>query len=91
MNTTKAADNNFSLEQYIIEYGEAHLDRDHVLSAYRCVLLAFILFFVALVAFILSCSHRIPCLHELCRLKVLLSITHFFFFLVSNIFLDLSP
>lgn len=37
VNTTKAADSNFSLEQYIIEYGEAHLDRDHVLSAYRCV------------------------------------------------------
>lgn len=37
MNTTKAADKNFSLEQYVIEYGEAHLDRDHVLSAYRFI------------------------------------------------------
>jgi WD40 repeat protein len=27
----------FSLEQYVIEYGEAQLERDHVLSAYRFI------------------------------------------------------
>ena len=40
VNTNKSgADNNknFSLEQYVIEYAEAHLDRDHVLSAYRFI------------------------------------------------------
>jgi hypothetical protein len=28
---------NFSLEQYVIEYGESHLERDRVLSAYRFI------------------------------------------------------
>lgn len=36
MNTNKNNDSkNFSLEQYVIEYAEAHLERDRVLSAYR--------------------------------------------------------
>lgn len=38
VNTNKTADNrNFSLEQYVIEYAEAHLERDRVLSAYRFI------------------------------------------------------
>jgi hypothetical protein len=38
VNTNKNNDNkNFSLEQYVIEYAEAHLERDHTLSAYRFI------------------------------------------------------
>ncbi|RYG68911.1 WD40 repeat domain-containing protein, partial [archaeon] len=36
-NRSSGNDSNYSLEQYVIEYGEEVLHRDHVLSAYRMV------------------------------------------------------